>query len=288
MAGGPKTTTTDNSNSQSQSTSQQQQAGAQNQYQFGSTTPNLPSWFSGLKQSIPGMYQPALAQLLQQGTGTLYGPQQQASFQQGLNSQYGNANQALQSQLASRGMLNSIAGNQAQTQLALGKGQQFGNYLAQVPMLNRQAQQSALGQYGNMLGNLQNLTIPYGQSTAQGGGSSYSSSGQGTQDTTQQSQSQQVQQQSGGLLNSLLGGLLNAGLGFATGGLSNILGGGSFMQPATQNTNPAPNYTTGALGNFIGQAPSATQFGGMNGVPGSMLPNPNLLTNLFGPSFGVQ
>lgn len=280
MAGGPKTTTTDNSNSQSQSTSQQQQAGVQNQYQFGSTTPNLPSWFSGLKQSIPGMYQPALGQLLQQGTGNLYGPQQQASFQQGLNSQYGNASQALQSQLASRGMLNSIAGNQAQTQLALGKGQQLGNYLAQVPMLNRQAQQSALGQYGNMLGNLQNLTIPYGQSTAQGGGSSYSSSGQGTQDTTQQSQSQQVQQQSGGFLNSLLGGLLNAGLGFATGGLSNILGGGqggggnmlSTLMQSPSSGIQAPQMQVPSFGGFSQGNPYNVNYG-LNNV-GSLAYNP--------------
>lgn len=41
-----------------------------------------------------------------------------------------------------------------------------------------------------------------------------------------------MQQQSSQLLSGILGGLVNTGIGFLGGGLSNILGGGSFLKPA--------------------------------------------------------
>lgn len=41
-----------------------------------------------------------------------------------------------------------------------------------------------------------------------------------------------IQQQDSSLLQSILGGALGAGASFLTGGMSNILGGGSFLKPA--------------------------------------------------------
>ena len=43
-------------------------------------------------------------------------------------------------------------------------------------------------------------------------------------------QAYQEQQQSSQLMSGILGGLLNTGMGFATGGLSSVLQGGSFLQ----------------------------------------------------------
>ncbi|MDE1766576.1 MAG: hypothetical protein KGI27_09960 [Thaumarchaeota archaeon] len=223
--GGPTTTTTQN---QQQNTTQNQQQ--QNATLGGSTgqtsvTPNLPSWLSNYYQGMPGQQQNLLAQAGAAAGKPLYGQQQQANYQQQLNQQLGQANQNLQSSLARSGALNSARAGQAQTGLALGGAQQMGNYLANVPLQNAQFQQQSLGQLGNMLTNAMNWKPPViGQTTNQN--QLYNqllnslSSGTSQSDTSGTT----TQQTSGGLLQSLLGGVLNAGLGLATGGLSNMLG----------------------------------------------------------------
>lgn len=234
--GGPTTT------QKQTGTQQQQQVQTGGQTSTSTVTPNLPGWYNQFLQGIPGMYAPFLSQLQQQMQTPLYGPQQQANFQQQLGQQYGQANQNLLSSLASRGALNSGAAAQAQTQLGLGQGQQLSNYLAQVPLLNRQAQAQAASQYGGALGNLQNFRIPFGQTTT------------GSDLQTQlanmfgQSTNQITQQQTGGLLNSLLGGALGTLFKLIGGG-----GGGVQNIPFDPSANPgweagaqsAPPYTGG-------------------------------------------
>lgn len=46
-------------------------------------------------------------------------------------------------------------------------------------------------------------------------------------------QADTMQQQSSQMMNGIIGGVVQAGLGVATGGMSNILGGGSFFKPAS-------------------------------------------------------
>lgn len=251
--GGPKTTTT--SNNQQQFNQQQQQAGSSQQQQQGlnlsqsSLTPTMPGYLANYYQSMPGQFNKLTGQLGQMAQSPLYGQAQQANYQQGLNQQLGAANQNLQSSLARSGALNSNRAADMQTQLALGGAQQMGNYMAQTPLLNAQYQQSVLGQLGNSLANFANWKPPViGQqqsglnaSTQAGSGSSQSA---GTSSGQSSSQGTQTQQQSGGLLQSLLGGIMNAGLGLATGGLSNMLGlGGQSSTPVstapTQTASPA-------------------------------------------------
>lgn len=235
---GPKTTTT--TQQQGQQTAQQQQSGTSAGQ--STVTPNLPQWLTDFYQNIPGLYGNITGQLQSMAQQPLYGPRQQANFQQQLGQQYGQAQQNLLSNLASRGALNSGAGNIAQTQLALGQGQQLGNYLAQTPLLNAQYKQSVLGQLGNTTANAGNFRPPViGQTTND------LQSFNDLMNSLQQMSSSgtQTQQTSGGLLQSLLGGLLGAGLNMATGGLSGVSsGGGGGLLNTMQNTGQLPNFGT--------------------------------------------
>lgn len=259
--GGPTTTTRDNSqqNSNFNQNQQQQQAGysqQQNQQQVSGTsaiTPTMSAALANYYGSMPGQFGQITGPLGQMAQTPLYGQAQQANYQQDLNRQLGAAGQNLQSSLARSGALNSNRAADLQTQLGLGGIQQMQNYLAQVPLLNAQYKQGVLGQLGNTLTNFANWKSPtIGQTTntsqlmnqlnslLSGSQSSGSATGQSQTDTSDT----KTQQQSGGLLQSLLGGILNAGLGIATGGLSNILGGGGFFSPSNGSSAPVSDMPT--------------------------------------------
>jgi hypothetical protein len=263
--GGP-TTTTKQQGTVDTTSQQQQQQNQQNQslnsnFSSGTTTPNLPGWYQSFLQGMPGQFSGLNAQLGSLAGKQLYGPQQQANFQQQQNQQIGQSQSNLTQMLAKSGALNSGRAADSATQLQLGGLRNMGQYMSQVPQMNAQFQQSVLGQQGNNLANMANFKVPYGQTTNQGDIQSMLNSMFGNTNTSgssmQDSNSTQTQQASGGLFQSLLGGLINAGMGALTGGLSNVMGGGSFTQPASvspasttpanfQNYNSAPPYYNSA------------------------------------------
>ena len=92
----------------------------------------------------------------------LLGQPQQAQFMQGLNQNYNQAQQSTLSQLAKMGALNSDRAAQTLTGLNLGKLSQQNQYLAAAPVQNRQY---ADQQQNGILGLMNSLKIPYGQTT---------------------------------------------------------------------------------------------------------------------------
>lgn len=252
MGSGPKKTTINdqqsqqNQTQQSQTSNQQTNTGHTTQSQMGTsvTNPDLPSWYSDFLSKLPAGYSSLYNQAGQGLKTPLYGPQQEANFREQVGRDVGASRQDLLSQLASSGALNSGRAGQAQTQLALGGVGKVSDYLTKVPLLNDQARQSALAQQLGVLNSASGFKIPYGSTTTNNqtsiqdiinqlfGSSTTDSSGQ----TNSTSHSNQTEQTSGGLLNSVLAGLIQAGLSFGTGGLSNILGGGSFLTPKGQGS----------------------------------------------------
>lgn len=244
---GPTTTTTstntgsqygtNTSSAQSAQTGQTQQTSQTQSQQTQSTMPTMPSWLSSFYEQIPQQYQSAIGAQSRLVNTPLYGPAQQANFENQVNTQTNQANKNIQSQLAATGALNSTRAAQEDTALQLGKIAQNANYAAQIPLLNAQFQQGALGQLGNLIGNAGNFRPPVIGSTSTGNTSSQaisnllsqilSQSNQGgSAASTSSSGGTQTQQQSGGLLDSLMGGLLGAGLSMLTGGASSLFGGG--------------------------------------------------------------
>lgn len=270
--GGPKTTTQYNQQ-QNQQQQQQQQGLTAGQ---STITPNLPSWLQNYYQGFPGQQQNLIAQAQSMAGRPLYGPQQQANYQQQLNQQFGQAGQNLASSLARRGALNSTPGAVAQSGLDIAKANQMGNYLAQTPLLNAQFGQQALGQLGNIITNAMNWRPPViGQTSDTTQLINQLMSGTSQSDTS----GQQTQQQSGGLLQSLLGGLLNAGMGIATGGLSNLAQGlswtgqgGGGVSDLPQSSGPGYTNPAGGLAWQPMAAPPA--FTGGYGGTGMLIPPP--------------
>lgn len=298
MGGGPKTTTTStNTSSQAQQGSQYgtytntsgQTGQTQQQTQSTQTTnPNLPDWYSKFLAQIPGAYGSLFQQQQNLANRPLYGPQQQANFNNQVNRQTGQARQDILSQLASTGALNSTRAGEVLTGLDLGKIGQEANYAAQLPALNAQFQQGALGQLGNLVGNAANFRPPIGQTTtgnvlsnvlsqilSQSGGASGS---QSQSSGTSSSDSTQTQQQSGGLLNSLLGGLLGSGLSLLTGGASSLLGGGGGA-----NASPPP-FNTATLQAPPNSPPPLYQPTSYGATPTN--PLNQVFGNIPGPSWG--
>lgn len=161
------------------------------------------------------------------------------------------------------------------TQQSLGGQSQLANYLAQVPQLNAQykTQQlqglqgavngaagftSPINAFGtttsgsNQTQSLQDLISSLLGNTSQSG--QQSSSGSGS------SNSNQTQQQSGGLMSSLL----NAGLGYLTGGLSGVLGQYANGMTSGQQMAPAQAATTDYYQNLLNNPvqPSGGYMGG--------------------------
>lgn len=261
---GPTTTTNSSFNQQSNQTGTSAQQGTSQQSATGNTsqagsntqtgnttgnfsqtsTPNLPSWYNTFLQQIPQQFGQLAQTFSQNAAKPLYGQQQQANFQNQLAGSQRASQQTLNSQLASQGALNSGRAGQMDTQLALGGQGELANYLAQVPGMNAQYQTQQLQGLQNATNGMAGFTSPinaYGATTSGQnsqqqlqnlissilGTSNQNQTGATTQNgqTSAQSNtsgnSQSSSSTSGGFMNSLL----NAGLGYLTGGASTLLSG---------------------------------------------------------------
>lgn len=234
---GPKTTTTQNTNqTQSGSTSGSSNAttnaqsstsanGVTTGANQSSTTPNLPGWYSSFLSSIPGQYASLAKAFTANANTPLLGAPQQAAFQNNLNQTQSQMAQALTSQLASRGALNSGNASQMQTQLALGGQKQLSDYLAQVPVTNAAYKQQNLQGLASLASAEGGFTSPisaFGTTTTgqQTGTTNQNSSSQSLTDlinnflqssnSTGTSDSTGTSQTSTNLFSSLLGNLLSA------------------------------------------------------------------------------
>lgn len=87
---------------------------------------------------------------MQQSNQPLYGQAQQANYLNNLNNLANTSIQSLQSQLARTGGVNSGAMASGATQIGLGRMGQQANYLANVPLMNRQAQLQGAQTYGGL------------------------------------------------------------------------------------------------------------------------------------------
>lgn len=123
-----------------------------------------------------------ISQGMNQSNQPLYGQAQQAQFLNNLNSLANSSINSLQGQMARMGGGNSGALEQGANAIGLNKMSQFGNYLANVPLMNRQAQLQSAQTYGG-LGNSLMSVAPRTQFSSQTG--NQFSQGTGTNQTTQ-------------------------------------------------------------------------------------------------------
>jgi len=245
---------------------QQQQSSQQGTSGQQFTDPTL----AGGLRNLFGQYQRGLQQTQQ----PLYGQGQIANYLSNLNDLANRSIQSLQGNLARTGGLNSGALASGATQIGLGRMGQQSNFLANVPLMNRQAMLQGAQAYGG-LGNQLLSLAPRTQTTQQTGQES------GT--------SRQTQSYTPSLLSDIGQGLGIAGGVMGMPGLSSFMGGGGGAPGA-----PAPSFAPPDLLNssmFAGAgSPFGAQVGG--GIPGlgpgvpSWLPNPYSLPNYQGPGGG--
>ncbi len=201
-----------------------QQTGQQTSQFNNTTTPNLPGWYSSFLQSLPGQYQSLTSALTKNINTPLYGAPQQAAFQNDLAHSQGAAQQQLNSQLASRGALNSGRADIMDTNLALGGQKQLGDYLAAVPGMNAQYQNQNIGQLSSLLGQQAGFSSPIG---------AFGTTQSGTQDSLNQ------------LINNL----------FATNSQSGVQTGTQSGQTSNNSsTSTTPNILGGALAGGLGSS----------------------------------
>ena len=105
------------------------------------TNPLLPGYLSGLPGSIANGYQTALAT----ASMPVYGQAQQAQFLNANNRNTNSAVNSLQSNLASRGIVNSGANAGATANILQGGAANASNYEASIPGLNNSAFMSNVG-----------------------------------------------------------------------------------------------------------------------------------------------
>lgn len=302
LFGGPVTSTNGTSSSQTQGTNLTSQLGTNlgsNSTSFQNvTTPNLPSWYSTFLSSIPQQMQSLYSSVNQNAQKPLYGAPQQAAFQQNLNQTQGQGLQALNSQLASMGALNSGRAAQNQTQTFLNGQNQLSNYLANVPLLNSQNQLSQNQLLNSINGQAAGFTSPI---------SAFGSTQTGNQTGLTQlltsllgSNTSNTSTSGGGITNgqttpNVLGSLLTGGLGQL---LTQLLGGGgAAVNPTaggtTGATNPGdPSNVYGNPNSFGGIGTGGTSLPGSSTLPGgnnSGAPagTPSILQNPINPSTGL-
>lgn len=272
MGGGPKTTQTQQQQTTQIGNQQQIQQGTSTQGSTSTqtTTPNLPDWYNTYLQGVPGQFGGLLGQLGGMANTPLFGDAQVANYQNQMNQQFGEASNALNEQLAKSGALNSTRAAIGQSALDIGKAQNIGNFMAQIPQQNFAARSSALGQYGNVLANAANFRFPFGSTTTgtTANQQGYTNTGLETNQNLTNSQGSSTTQQSGGLLQSLLGGLVGGLSSALTGGIGGMLNGtgfgagagsalGAAPPPAPIQDNPtySPNFPMGPTQPFTGAYP---------------------------------
>jgi hypothetical protein len=188
------------------STTTTQQSTNQSQNGQGLSVPVQLPWVAALQKSLGG----SASSLVQQAGMPVFGTAQKASFLNDLNSSTTAGQNALASQLASHGALDSGAFAAGLSSLQQNRQGQIANYDTQTPILNQQAVLSNLGKALSTAGAVSSLA-PTGSAT------SSSSTSQGTSDSTQT--------QNPGF-GSLLGGLLGLAGGLIP-GMGGLFGGSS-------------------------------------------------------------
>lgn len=191
----------------SKTTQTQQQT--QNQAYNNSTTPTEDPWVTQLRQS----FGPYVSNIMAQASKPVYGDAQTASYMQNLNSIADNATKTLNSNLAGHGISNSGAYASGATSIQNNKLGQLSGFFSQLPFLQQQAMQQnqlqALGAGFNLTGRAPQGQISSGVSNGSSDSTSVTKTDPGI----------------AGLVSSLAG----IGMGMATGGLSSMAGGGSFL-----------------------------------------------------------
>jgi hypothetical protein len=206
-----------------------------------------------------------ISQGMNQSNQPLYGQAQQAQFLNNLNGLANSSIQSLQGQMARMGGGNSGAQAQGATDIGLNRASQFGNYLANVPLMNRQAQLQGAQTYGG-LGNQLMATAPRTQQTSQTGQCS------GFQQGTGSGYQQQTQNPS--ILSDIGQGLSIAGgfMGMPSFGGMFGGGGGGGVPSGNGNFNNLMNPYGGMSG--AGSPFGAQTGGGLGAGMPSWLPNP--------------
>lgn len=191
------------------------------------------------QQSLLNFLTPQLESMAKNPQG--FGATELAALQSNLINQVGQATTSAQQetnrQFATQNEAGLPSGVKAMTDaqiLSSAAGARAGgltNIALANEQLKTQQQQYALSELSGPVAGL-TLATPSGAGASLSGLSAASASNQGAGNLNNQAfqQATQVQQQ-GGLWKNILGGLMGAGLNFATGGLSNILAGGSFLNP---------------------------------------------------------
>ena len=169
------------------------------------STPNQPAWMSLFQQNLQPQYQ----NLINQAQQPVYGQAQEAGQLNNLNSLANNSMNQLSNTFASKGILNSGATANALSGVEQGKDSSMANYLAQIPQLNQQAEQT----------NTQNaLNSASGWIGKPAVGATTTGNSSGTQD------SNNLQTQQTPFLSSLLSSLMGIGGYAAGGGIDKALG----------------------------------------------------------------
>lgn len=194
---------------------------------------------------------PQISQLMQKAAQPVYGQAQTAMQLNSLNSLADSSMKQLSSSLASRtGSLNSGAFAGGASGILQNRNSGIGQYLAQAPMLNQQAELNNQLQVGQLANQVAGPALTTNSSSG-------SSSGSGTTDQTQ-TQSQSPMSSLLGIAGAALGGGLTGGaslFGQLGGMLPQIFGGGG-------NSGGQANLSPGQWGQVYGASP--TNYGGFS------------------------
>lgn len=196
---------------------------------------------------------------LQQTQSPLYGQGQIASYLSGLNNLANSSIQSLQSQLARAGALNSGRLSAGATDIGLNRANLASNFMANVPLMNRQAMLQGAQTFGGLGNQLLSLAPRTSTSNQQG-----QSSGQSQQQTVQTPSILSDIGQGLGIAGSLMGMPSFEGI-LGGGGGGSPMGGGGF----NNILNPYAGYS-GAGSPFGAQVGGGLGSGIPSWLPGAM------------------
>jgi hypothetical protein len=201
--------------------------------QGGTNTPNLNPIMAGFQNSLV----PALSSMYEKAQTPVYGQQQIAQVANAGDAATNAASDALTSNLARRGVLNSGAAASGETALAQGNESNTVGFENQIPLLNYQ---NEMAQTGNVLGLAEGLTgkaLSTNTSTASNQGTT-TGTNSSLESTTGPAFASSLLSQSGNVLG-------NAGAAGKGGG-----GKGGGVSPGFIGSDQTPG-ATGALGDFL-------------------------------------
>lgn len=234
------------------------------QQQFGNTATSTGGYSNPLAQNFQNNMFGFLNKGLAQANQPLYGQAQVGSYLNNLNDLANSSIASLRGQLARTGGLSGGGLASGATDIGLSRLRQQGNFLANLPLMNREASLESARTYGGLGNQLLGLAPRTQRGTQQGESSGTS------QSTTKQSPS---------ILGEIGQGLGIAGSLFGMPAFGNLFGGGGGTSSAPAA--PASPFGVGYAG---ASSPFGAQVGGGlgAGIP-SWLPSPYNL-----PGFGGQ